>query len=130
MDKSDLVKKYFFLLYPNADPRMPYRMFGIECDLGWVRLLDELFSCIDDRVQRRNLTDFKVLQVKEKFGTLRVYVSGADDEIHALISQFAELSATVCEKCGSPARTRTVGTHGLLKTLCDRCRRRETERLG
>ena len=45
---------------------------------------------------------FRVLQVKEKFGTLRYYTNGITDEIGAAV-QFAEMSSRVtCEDCGKP----------------------------
>ena len=66
------------------------------------------------------------MQVKEKFGTLRFYVSGgeipdADVSIRtdALIEMAERLSATTCEECGSPGRL-TRG--GWISCKCDACR--------
>jgi hypothetical protein len=56
-------------------------------------------------------------QVKEKFGTLRFYVSGATPEQHAQIALTEHLSASICEQCGSWTGTLTywLDWH---KTLC------------
>jgi hypothetical protein len=55
-------------------------------------------------------------QVKEKFGTLRVYTCGGDDAVERYV-EFAEyFSSRVCEDCGAPGKLRTGGW---LRTLCD-----------
>lgn len=55
-------------------------------------------------------------QVKEKFGTLRFYVYGADSETHAMINMAESMSARTCEVCGSPG---TQNTGGWITTLCE-----------
>lgn len=54
-------------------------------------------------------------QVKEKFGGLRFYVDGGDDEIYAMISFAEAMSYRMCEECGSPG---TTGGRGWIRTLC------------
>ena len=54
-------------------------------------------------------------QVKEKFGTLRFYYSGGDDEINGMVRMAESMSAVTCEECGNPGKT--VGG-GWLTTLC------------
>jgi hypothetical protein len=57
----------------------------------------------------------KVLQIKEKFGTLRLYFNRSDEVINA-ITLFAEnLSCTTCEKCGNVGETYRIGW---FQTLC------------
>lgn len=58
----------------------------------------------------------RFLQIKEKFGTLRVYLDHADDRIMALMDMAERLSEVTCEQCGEPGELRTGGW---LKTLCD-----------
>lgn len=68
----------------------------------------------------------KASQVKEKFGVLRFYMTGYNDEIEQAIEQAKELSATTCEKCGNPGQLRDTGW---LFTLCDECfEKRQQER--
>jgi len=56
-------------------------------------------------------------QVKEKFGTLRFYVSSATPEVYNYI-EFAEaMSSKTCEVCGSPGFSRTGGW---IKVLCNK----------
>ena len=58
-----------------------------------------------------------VLQVKEKFGTLRLYVKDASDDVRAMIELAVERSAVTCEECEAAGRLRH-GTGGM-RTLCD-----------
>lgn len=64
---------------------------------------------------------YSVLQVKEKFGTLRFYASCATDtdkKFFALINQAEKQSDEICEDCGLPGVCRTDGWY---RTMCDRC---------
>jgi hypothetical protein len=54
-------------------------------------------------------------QVKEKFGTLRFYYTGGDDEIRGMVRMAESMSAVTCEECGLPG-TQTQG--GWIKTAC------------
>jgi hypothetical protein len=59
---------------------------------------------------------FKILQVKEKFGGLRVYVNDANDAIRQRIETAALESFHTCEICGQPGELRE---ESWIKTLCD-----------
>lgn len=55
-------------------------------------------------------------QVKEKFATLRFYMTSATDEMYDLISKAEARSSKTCEVCGQPGVLRQGGW---LQTLCD-----------
>jgi len=55
------------------------------------------------------------VQVKEKFGGLRFYVSGASENHYNYISFAESMSYRTCEQCGSPGK---LYTDGWRKTLC------------
>jgi len=58
-------------------------------------------------------------QIKEKFGGLRFYYSGGDDEIAGMVSLAESLSYHICEYCGS---TKDIGyTKGWIVTMCKEC---------
>jgi hypothetical protein len=63
-------------------------------------------------------TGFAVMQVKEKFGTLRFYCSGTD-AIDRYIRLAERLSAVTCEDCGRPGK---ANDSGWIRTQCDECR--------
>lgn len=56
-----------------------------------------------------------VVQVKEKFGTLRFYVNGASEAQYNYISFAEAMSGCTCETCGSPGKS--LG-RGWIYTAC------------
>jgi hypothetical protein len=62
-------------------------------------------------------------QVKEKFGSLRFYIYGGDDEIRGAISFAQSFSAKICERCGQPGTLHVRG--GWFATLCGKCAKKE-----
>ena len=112
--------------------RMPYDMFGVECDKGWEKLYKGLIDLCA-------LYDVPVLQVKEKFGGLRFYHGGSRDAsvnatLEALVRAAEDASYHTCETCGEDGveghdkETRQAiykanpGGKGWVKTLCEPCR--------
>lgn len=57
-------------------------------------------------------------QVKEKFGTLRYYMTFYNEDVEMEISKAEKLSSKTCESCGAPGKTRDGGW---IRTLCDTC---------
>jgi ribosomal protein L37AE/L43A len=82
---------------------------------GWYGLLKEL---IEDLIAAG--WDRQVLQIKEKFGTLRFYVKDRRSEFQARIDVAVEQSARMCELCGKPGSLR-VTTAGWYCTRCNAC---------
>jgi len=60
----------------------------------------------------------RAAQVKEKFGSLRFYMTIGTDEVYAMISEAEELSSKTCEECGGPGEQRSGGW---IHTLCSNC---------
>jgi len=87
---------------------------------GWRPLVEKL---VDDIIAIDNTVI--ISQVKEKYGTLRFYIWGGNDEIYDLINKAENDSYTICENCGSKENVTTKG--GWLLTLCDKCRRKRNE---
>jgi len=83
--------------------------FGFECGDGWANLLVELCAKINLRLQQfpKNIAEeFVVLQVKEKYGKLRFYMSYADDIIDSYIKDAEQQSSVTCETCGKSGKLR------------------------
>lgn len=55
-------------------------------------------------------------QVKEKFGGLRFYYSGGDNQIFGMTRIAESMSYRTCEECGAPGKS---NNHGWITTLCD-----------
>jgi len=86
--------------------------WGFECGDGWFTLIHDLSEKLE------NIGNIEATEVKEKYGTLRFYCSGGNQETDKLIREAEELSAKTCEICGAPGELR--GKHWL-STLCDSC---------
>ena len=93
--------------------------WGIDCNDGWYFILDSLCNGIQSYINLNNTRQIEFVQVKQKFGSLRVYTDGHDELIDGMI-YFAEyLSFHVCETCGS---SKNVGhTMGWVEAICDAC---------
>lgn len=96
---SNKITCEFYNLYRNV--------FWIDCGVGWYSLLNWLSKRIENIIL--SLPEIErpyvyATQVKEKYGTLRFYMSCCDDKIEDLISQAERRSARTCEVCGSKGK--------------------------
>lgn len=107
---DDLVKKY---------PQLYSKGMYFECDIGWYDLIDELSAKIEPLLEKLNLENEEkahATQVKEKYGSLRFYISGGTDEIFKIIDEYEMKSEEICEVCGKKGKL----IHGpWITTLCD-----------
>lgn len=124
---SPKLDKYLCKTYPkifakrNASMKETCMCWGFECGDGWFWLLDNLCKALQSHVDNCHPQPPQIVaeQVKEKYGTLRFYVSGGD-LTHSGMIDFAErLSGEICEECGS---TKNVGcTSGWVSVRCEEC---------
>lgn len=63
-------------------------------------------------------TSPKAVQIKEKFGSLRIYMNYYFPEIEKLIDDAVKKADETCERCGQPGELRQGGWW---RTLCDSC---------
>jgi len=102
--------------YPNLY-KQQYMCWGFCCGDGWYDILDELSAKLEP-------CGVEVMQVKEKFGTLRFYVAGIDlkffDKVQKYIREAEKKSAHTCEYCGDTETAKQRGG-GWIKTLCNKC---------
>ena len=78
---------------------------------GWAKLIDGLFDSKPEKTL--------VIQVKEKFGGLRFYVSETTEEFFILIDHAEQESYKICEDCGAPGSLNTE--RYWVRTLCKKC---------
>jgi len=107
-------------LFRGAHPEVPSDLAP-----GWYPLVDGLCSDIE-AVLGDACAMFQVLQIKEKFGGLRVYYrlqcasdfpAGVGARVRDLVQQAEADSKGLCEQCGAPAKLRN--REGWLVTLCE-----------
>lgn len=97
------------------------KMAGVGVGEGWFSLVWEMFERLAaSRVARgMPISDKYPLyfsQIKEKYGTLRVYPYGADEDDYNIIQMYEDMSQFVCERCGEAGKIR--GKYWLY-TACD-----------
>jgi hypothetical protein len=104
--------------------------WGFECGDGWFNILDQLMGNIQHHIdwnnknfekgytQYKQVTQVTLDQVKEKFGTLRFYYTGGDDEISGMVRMAESMSGVTCEECGNPGQRRGGGW---VHTYCTPC---------
>ncbi len=90
--------------------------WGFACGDGWFEIIKNLSEKISEISP-----ETEAVQVKEKFGGLRFYISTGSDEVYDLINEAEDKSYRICEKCGSEENVTTEGP-GWIFTLCDKCK--------
>jgi hypothetical protein len=65
--------------------------------------------------------DVYCAQVKEKFGSLRLYMNNETPYISGAIAMAESMSGHICEVCGEPGQRRSGGW---IRTLCDDCEKK------
>jgi hypothetical protein len=66
----------------------------------------------------------RIIQIKEKLGTLRIYLDNSISEFRHVMHYAELMSAVTCEKCGNAGKTYRIGWHQTL------CREHAIERYG
>jgi hypothetical protein len=77
---------------------------------GWSGLVTEAYDYLETH------QNIKVIQVKEKFGGLRIYTDVYDEEADKLIINLETRSFTICEVCGRDGKLRGGSW---CQTLCE-----------
>jgi len=97
--------------------------FGASCGNGWF----ELLYCLSEKLEQElQATDKKtrefisIMQIKEKFGTLRYYTSCATGKMYDYISHAENISEVICEDCGKFG-VYTRQYRGWYMTICKYC---------
>ena len=92
---------------------------SFTCGDGWFDLLDTLCKQITDAVEAGAPPAYAT-QVKEKFGTLRFYYFGGNEEIEKMVEGAVAASGNICEECGvEGAGMSALG--GFYRTRCPAC---------
>jgi hypothetical protein len=119
--QDELYKKYPDIFCQRHLPMSQTCMcWGIDTGDGWYQLIDDLCAKIKAHVDETKLTypkyTIEFVQVKEKFGTLRVSLDYSHPAIDKFISEAVALSAKTCDVCGDPGHCGSY--RGWWMTLC------------
>lgn len=115
MWESEMYEKY-----PKTLKGLSY----FEINKGWNELVEEITSKIEVINNKYSPSSYiRAVQVKQKFGGLRYYISIEDVEeqdvkyVYDIIAEAEKRSFTICEYCGSTAKISKHRTY--VETLCD-----------
>ena len=144
---EDLAKRWPDLFQKSGD-------FELSIQEGWYDIFDVLCGALSADVERakqrlkyamehpaakfnkpiaeleadvaKALEELPVLvQIKEKFGTMRFYVDGGTSEMHNYISFAEAMTSRTCEVCGDRGHSRTGSW---VRVLCNKHSREQDEK--
>lgn len=126
---KQLIENYPFLMPYNVWTGKPIEDYDYEYtwldDMpdGWrnafgLQMCEELKQALLEEGGEKLLNEYKIDQIKEKFGYLRWYDSWTTKKVQDIISKYEDLSARTCIQCGKPA---TRITTGWIAPYCDDC---------
>lgn len=132
-ENKRLCAKYPFLAWYGDPLYMGYSEEGEpdysftwedEIPDGWRKAFcPQMWDELKEILEKHNyLSNFRFIEIKEKWGALRIYDSGAPeeiyDEIEAWEAKYERLSEEVCINCGKPAKYVSIGW---ISPWCEDC---------
>ena len=87
---------------------------------GWRKAFGlQMCNELKEALEKINkINEFRIEQIKEKFGELRFYTNWINDDINKIINKYEVISRRTCICCGKPA---TQITTGWISPFCDEC---------
>ena len=135
MKYKRICKRYPFLIIRNwkTDEPIEYPYTYLDdMPYGWKRAFG-IQMCEEIRqtlLKADYLNDYRVVQIKEKFGQLRWYDNGAPEsifrELNDIIYKYEDISERTCICCGRPA---TKISLGWISPFCDKCANDPSDRV-
>jgi hypothetical protein len=134
---SETIEKSWENLYEKY-PSLFKNLSYVECNEGWYDLISSVCFTINAHEsvienhkkyypERQNISDyepFEFTQIKEKFGSLRIYSNGGDIFTQGVIRMAENLSSKICEFTGNSGKIYSKVIidgeicRGWLKCLC------------
>lgn len=125
----DLCMKYPILL-PRDDSEFQYEYTMLDFfPSGWQKAFGEQWAQEVQEVIYKMPIDAKesayIMDIKEKWGQLRVFLSVCSEELEEVLKKYEKLSESVCFQCG---KSKTEGFGGWFSYLCNDCEQELMER--
>jgi len=126
-----LIEIYPFLLPRNrftdkVDTKYDYSFTELDAmPVGWrkafgITMCEELLEILKES---NYVYDYRIVQIKEKYGQLRWYSNGVprsiSEKYNTLINKYEKLSMETCIKCGKAATRISLGW---ISPWCDECK--------
>ena len=123
---QDKLNEDFPTLFTKSDwKKGVYGTRRCECSDGW----HDIIRKVCEKLTKLNIPELKFRQVKEKFGSLRLYTNFYSEIINAIVSQAERESISTCEQCGSTIDIITSGGDNKhwIQSLCSACHKKTDE---
>jgi hypothetical protein len=87
---------------------------------GWNKAFGKkLLNDMKEQLKKdKMLYKFRITDLKEKYGGLRIYCNGASEEMYKLFAKYERISEVTCIECGKPAR---YISNGYICPYCEDC---------
>ena len=125
MDFSEKIRKTIEKIESTDTPQHPFNLFGIEHGYGWYGLTLPII----EEVRLHNIKNpgnkIQISQIKEKFGSLRIYLSSEPEYLEKMILKAEHESEKTCEICGAKGTNKEI--NGWYMTLCEEHRKAKLE---
>lgn len=105
----------------NGSPLDTLMCDGFRVNDGWFPLIRDLSEKLEAAILKLPEAErpkYRAMQVKQKFGPLRFYMTKSTDEMRADIQDAEFASLTICELCGALGERRESPR---VQVLCDTC---------
>lgn len=128
IENKELVERHPYLLPRNVfsdeirgDYDYDYTWYD-DIPEGWriafgEFLLDDLREAL---VETNYLDRFRFFDIKEKYGSLRLYCNGAPQEVYDVLHKYEFISQHVCIYCGKPHAC-VIDYYGWYLPVCSEC---------
>ena len=98
----------------------------ITCGEGWYDIVEQVVKLIDNLTELNKYPPIEIVQIKEKFGQIRIYYTITDESTEAqdafisgMIESAISFSGLICENCGN--RSKVYNRNGWYSTICKKC---------
>jgi hypothetical protein len=121
-ENYELCMKYPILI-PNNDEEFYYEYTQLDFfPIGWKKAFGEQWAKeVQAAINKMPINfqkDAYIMDIKEKWGQLRIFLSVCSEELEEVLQKYEKLSESVCMQCG---KSKTRGFGGWLGYLCKDC---------
>jgi hypothetical protein len=103
---NDFLTEQMYDVFPalyrgrTKSPQDSAMCWGFECGDGWYQILYDLSLALHEYALRHPELSLEVMQVKSKFGTLRIHLNQHTSEIDEMISHACQQAEGIDEDTG------------------------------
>lgn len=129
-----LIKQFPFLMPRNVWTNKELEKYDYSWTLlddmprGWKKAFGKLMceDIMNELVSKNLVDEYRIFEIKEKYGTLRWYDNGGTEEIYKIIMKYEHISEFTCVECGKV--NVPIINEGWIQPMCRSCYNRHSKR--